>query len=173
MSHSPPYPLTPPFCTKPPPYPLNPLLYTESPPYPLSPPLYTKTLPYPFKPSVLYQNASVPSKPSVLYQNASVPSKTLRVLPNRLCVIQLVEEGRVKVHDLATQRRMRPEIADLIRPAVYPNLKDAPRVESYPSVKGMRRNLFFWDHTVKEDESGTIASSKTNRWVMDGWAHAR
>eukprot|EP00904_Undaria_pinnatifida_P008335 jgi/Undpi1/4631/HiC_scaffold_18.g07985.m1 len=76
---------------------------------------------------------------------------------------RLVEEGRVKVHDLATQRRMRPEIADLIRPAVYPNLKDAPRVESYPSVKGMRRNLFFWDHAVKEDESGTIASSKTNR----------
>lgn len=72
-------------------------------------------------------------------------------------------EDRVKVHDLATQRRMRPEIADLIRPAVYPNLRDAPHVEGYPPVKGMRRNLFFWDHAVKEDESGAVASSKTNR----------
>lgn len=79
-------------------------------------------------------------------------------------MMQLVEEGRVKVHDLATQRRMRPEIADLIRPAVYPNLRDAPHVKGYPSVKGMRRNLFFWDHAVKEDEAGAVASSKTNRW---------
>ncbi|CAM9107878.1 unnamed protein product, partial [Hapterophycus canaliculatus] len=76
---------------------------------------------------------------------------------------RLVEERRVPVHDLATQRRMRPEIADLIRPAVYPNLKDAPHVLRYPSVKGMRRNLFFWDHAIPEDSSGTVASSKTNR----------
>ncbi|CAM9550665.1 unnamed protein product [Scytosiphon promiscuus] len=76
---------------------------------------------------------------------------------------RLVEERRVPVHDLATQRRMRPEIADLIRPAVYPNLKDAPHVLRYPSVKGMRQNLFFWDHAVPEDSSGTVASSKTNR----------
>ena len=75
-----------------------------------------------------------------------------------------MEEGRVKVHDLATQRRMRPEIADLIRPAVYPNLGDAPHVEAYPSVKGMRRNLFFWDHAVMEDTCGAVASSKTNRY---------
>ncbi|CAM9213606.1 unnamed protein product [Ectocarpus sp. 6 AP-2014] len=76
---------------------------------------------------------------------------------------RLVEERRVPVHDLATQRRMRPEIADLIRPAVYPNLKDARQVQKYPPVKGMRRNLFFWDHAVPEDKSGTVASSKTNR----------
>lgn len=70
------------------------------------------------------------------------------------------------VFDLATQRRMRPDIADLIRPAVYPNLQDAPQVESYPSVKGMLHNLFFWDHAMMEDASGTIASSKTNRCVL-------
>ncbi|CAN0349445.1 unnamed protein product, partial [Scytosiphon promiscuus] len=46
---------------------------------------------------------------------------------------------------------------------VYPNLKDAPHVLQYPSVKGMRRNLFFWDHAVPEDSSGTVISSKTNR----------
>lgn len=78
--------------------------------------------------------------------------------------VQLVEERRVPINDLATQRRMRPEIADLIRPAVYPNLKDAPQVQKYPPVKGMRRNLFFWDHAVPEDMSGTVASSKTNRY---------
>lgn len=75
-----------------------------------------------------------------------------------------MEEERVKVHDLATQRRMRPEIADLIRPAVYPNLQDAPHVEEYPPVKGMRPNLFFWDHAVMEDDCGAVASSKTNRY---------
>lgn len=79
-----------------------------------------------------------------------------------------MEERRVRVHDLMTQRRMRPDIADLIRPAVYPNLKDAAHVLGYPSVKGMRRNLFFWDHAVPEDKSGTVASSKTNRFCLRG-----
>lgn len=69
------------------------------------------------------------------------------------------------VHDLATQRRMHPDIADLIRPAVYPNLQDAAHVKTYPAVKGMRRHLFFWDHAVAEDKSGTVTSSKTNRYM--------
>ena len=71
--------------------------------------------------------------------------------------------------DLATQRRMRPDIADLIRPSVYPNLKDAPHVKAYPAVKGMRRPLFFMDHAVMEDKSGTVASSKTNRCGLHSW----
>lgn len=80
------------------------------------------------------------------------------------CFVQLVEKGRVPVFDLATQRRMHPDIADLIRPAVYPNLMDAAHVKEYPSVRGMRRHLFFWDHAIKEDKSGTLEGSKTNRY---------
>ncbi|CAM9147741.1 unnamed protein product [Discosporangium mesarthrocarpum] len=77
---------------------------------------------------------------------------------------RLVHEGRVPVQTLSTQRRMRPCIADLIRPAVYPNLADAPTVLEYPNVKGMRDNLFFLDHNVLEDDvTDSVINSKTNR----------
>lgn len=69
------------------------------------------------------------------------------------------------VFDLTTQRRMRPDIADLIRPAIYPDLRDASGVQNYPAVRGMKHNLFFWDHTMMEDESDSVVSSKTNTCV--------
>lgn len=52
---------------------------------------------------------------------------------------------------LSTQWRMRPEIADLIRrTGIYPRLLDAPKVNTYPDVPGMGRNLFFWTATDPE-----------------------
>ena len=39
---------------------------------------------------------------------------------------------------LSTQRRMRPEIANLIRIPLYPNLLDAEEVKHYPDVKGIQ-----------------------------------
>lgn len=38
----------------------------------------------------------------------------------------------------------------LIRAPLYPQLKDHPAVTAYPHVKGMTKDLFFWDHDVKE-----------------------
>lgn len=53
---------------------------------------------------------------------------------------------------LDTQYRMRPDIANLIRPSIYAQLKDSESVQSYPNVGGMAKNLFFVDHN--EPESG-------------------
>lgn len=56
------------------------------------------------------------------------------------------------VHQLLTQRRMRPAIADLIRDTVYPSLADAPCVRDYPDeVRGMGACVYFWEHDVAED----------------------
>ncbi|KAI8074522.1 hypothetical protein BC940DRAFT_288446 [Gongronella butleri] len=52
---------------------------------------------------------------------------------------------------LLTQRRMRPEISNLIRSTLYPDLEDGELVESYPPVGGMGSNLFFYDHVHPED----------------------
>lgn len=58
---------------------------------------------------------------------------------------------------LKEQYRMRPEIANLIRPVIYKELFDAECVKQYPDVIGMAKNLYFIDHN--EPESGV--SKKT------------
>ena len=52
---------------------------------------------------------------------------------------------------LSIQYRMRPEISRLITPAIYPELFDHESVKKYPSVKGMKNNVFFLMHNNKEE----------------------
>ena len=63
---------------------------------------------------------------------------------------RLVKTGRVPSSPLATQRRMRPEICDLVR-HLYPYLVDGKQVLKYPDVSGMATNVFFMDHRNPED----------------------
>ncbi|RUS32759.1 P-loop containing nucleoside triphosphate hydrolase protein [Jimgerdemannia flammicorona] len=52
---------------------------------------------------------------------------------------------------LTTQRRMRPEIANLIRNTLYPDLVDGGSALTHPPVGGMKKNLYFMDHNHPED----------------------
>jgi len=54
---------------------------------------------------------------------------------------------------LTVQRRMRPDIADLVRLPLYPELLDHACVQHYPRVSGMYHNLFWFHHTHPEDGS--------------------
>ncbi|KOB70545.1 Uncharacterized protein OBRU01_14931 [Operophtera brumata] len=54
---------------------------------------------------------------------------------------------------LSVQHRMRPEIAALICPHIYPELENHPSVYDFPDVKGMTKNLYFYSHEFKEEES--------------------
>lgn len=69
---------------------------------------------------------------------------------------------------LETQRRMHPDISQLIRPALYPNLKDAPTVMGYPEVVGMQERLFWLDHRVMEDgkDGSAQSTSRTNTYEV-------
>ena len=72
---------------------------------------------------------------------------------------------------LETQRRMHPSISRLIRKTLYPMLKDAPTVEGYPEVTGMRKRLYWLDHThfeVGKDESSTTSYSNDFEIEMVG-----
>ncbi|CAG2066911.1 unnamed protein product, partial [Timema podura] len=51
---------------------------------------------------------------------------------------------------LQTQHRMRPEIAELITPTIYPGLMNHSSVETYPNVKGMLKNVYFVKHNKPE-----------------------
>lgn len=45
---------------------------------------------------------------------------------------------------LTTQRRMRPEISNLIRVPIYPALMDSEAVMNYPDVRGMSHNCYWF-----------------------------
>lgn len=57
---------------------------------------------------------------------------------------------RVPFESLATQRRMHPSISQLVRKTLYPDLNDDPSVRDYPTISGVRRRLFWLDHTEEE-----------------------
>ncbi|GJP63062.1 hypothetical protein CLOP_g20137 [Closterium sp. NIES-67] len=54
-----------------------------------------------------------------------------------------------------------PEIADLIRSTIYPDLRDHPFVEGYPDVRGMASNLHFWDHESPESGGDDLSEGKS------------
>ncbi|XP_049773523.1 NFX1-type zinc finger-containing protein 1-like [Schistocerca cancellata] len=61
---------------------------------------------------------------------------------------------------LEVQHRMRPEIANLITPTIYPTLKSAPSVYQYEKVKGVTKNLFFINHRFHEEEVSETVSRR-------------
>jgi hypothetical protein len=70
------------------------------------------------------------------------------------------------VLSLTEQRRMRPEICDLIRLSTYPSLKDHPSVRNRDNIRGISNNIVFIDHNNAEGaDSNTVilgTSSKIN-----------
>ena len=72
------------------------------------------------------------------------------------------------ITQLNVQRRMRPEISQLIR-SVYPNLEDDESVANLPNVVGMQDNLFWLDHQCDEDskDDGSRVKSHSNQWEVD------
>ncbi|KAK6530408.1 hypothetical protein TWF694_003763 [Orbilia ellipsospora] len=58
------------------------------------------------------------------------------------------------IASLNTQRRMHPSIADLIRLKTYPSLLD--KVPDYPRVPGMKKRLFWMNHTHPDSKGDAI-----------------
>lgn len=52
---------------------------------------------------------------------------------------------------LNIQHRMRPEIAALISPHIYPELENHPSVENFPEVPGIEKSVFFFTHEYREE----------------------
>ncbi|KAK4446569.1 hypothetical protein QBC34DRAFT_149242 [Podospora aff. communis PSN243] len=79
-------------------------------------------------------------------------------------------ESGIPLSILETQRRMHPSIAELIRPTLYPSLKDDSRVSEYPEVTGMKRRLFWFHHEVPETgaaDHDPLNTSHTNQFEVE------
>ncbi|XP_017775169.1 PREDICTED: NFX1-type zinc finger-containing protein 1 [Nicrophorus vespilloides] len=69
-------------------------------------------------------------------------------------------KNNVPFQCMNVQYRMRPEIASLICPLIYPDLQNSAKVERYPEVVGVAKSVFFLSHNHLERKS--IDSSKEN-----------
>ncbi len=67
---------------------------------------------------------------------------------------------------MGVQHRMRPEIARLIVPSIYPTLENHSSVLEYPGVRGMSSNVFFLAHTEQEVEDNE-GKSHLNPYEVD------
>lgn len=76
---------------------------------------------------------------------------------------RLIKNG-VDASVLGVQHRMRTDVAKLIVPAIYPNLKNHPSVLNYSNVPGMAENVFFLAHAEREkgDKSDQESRSHLN-----------
>uniref|UniRef100_A0A182X8L0 AAA domain-containing protein n=1 Tax=Anopheles quadriannulatus TaxID=34691 RepID=A0A182X8L0_ANOQN len=82
------------------------------------------------------------------------PTTSTYVLSSRyrmdLSLFERMINNRFSVATMTVQHRMRPEMADLLRPLIYPVLDDAETVATRPNVAGMMRNMFFLTHNYPE-----------------------
>ncbi|KAJ4436029.1 hypothetical protein ANN_18655 [Periplaneta americana] len=61
---------------------------------------------------------------------------------------------------LKVQHRMRPEIAQLITPTIYPELENHSSVTEFESIHGVLKSVFFITHEHPEDQSLMLAGSE-------------
>ncbi|KAE8749845.1 hypothetical protein FOCC_FOCC003313 [Frankliniella occidentalis] len=73
---------------------------------------------------------------------------------------RLVNNG-VHCVTLNTQHRMRPEVARLICPNIYPKLLNHESVNYFPSIRGITKDVFFLDHKNLEEEPTFLRDSNS------------
>lgn len=78
---------------------------------------------------------------------------------------RLIENGLPHV-TLGVQRRMRPEVSNLIMD-IYPNLKDHQSTLNREQIKGVSKDVFCFNHSEMEDSSAEDGHSKKNSFEAE------
>lgn len=73
---------------------------------------------------------------------------------------RMIRNG-IHARTLTTQRRMSRNFVSLIVPTIYEKLDSHTCVGSYPDVRGVKDNLYFFEHDIFEDSEG----------MEDSWSH--
>ncbi|XP_058066362.1 NFX1-type zinc finger-containing protein 1 [Anopheles bellator] len=84
-----------------------------------------------------------------------------------LSLFERMINNQFSVATMTVQHRMRPEIANLLRPTIYRVLEDAKPVTLYPSIMGMRHSLYFLTHTFPEAGARSEATAKSSEKVAE------
>ncbi|KAI0769450.1 P-loop containing nucleoside triphosphate hydrolase protein [Trametes elegans] len=84
-----------------------------------------------------------------------------------MSLMERLSSTGLRMSQLTVQRRMRPEIADLVRMTLYPKLEDHKLVKNYAHVQGMAKDVFFFTHDHKENGGEDDFVSKYNQFEVD------
>ncbi|KAF7315432.1 hypothetical protein MIND_00058100 [Mycena indigotica] len=84
-----------------------------------------------------------------------------------MSLMERLSSNNLAMSQINVQRRMRPEISSLIRNTLYPSLEDHSLVKSYPPVRGFAKNVFFFNHSHRENDGGEESSSKYNTFEVE------
>ncbi|OCH91424.1 P-loop containing nucleoside triphosphate hydrolase protein [Obba rivulosa] len=84
-----------------------------------------------------------------------------------MSLMERLATSGLPMSQINVQRRMRPAIADLVRTTLYPNLEDHDLVKNYPPVRGLTKNIFFFNHNHKENGGEDDSLSKFNKFEVD------
>lgn len=69
-----------------------------------------------------------------------------------ISLFERMVNNNIPSYILAEQHRMRPEIAGLVAPIIYPYLRNHPSVENRPHIKGVDKDVFCITHKVQENK---------------------
>ncbi|KAJ7217780.1 hypothetical protein GGX14DRAFT_438313 [Mycena pura] len=83
-----------------------------------------------------------------------------------MSLMERLASNKLAMSQINVQRRMRPDISTLIRKALYPALQDHDLVKKYPNVRGFSKNVFFLDHSHRENDGEEESSSKYNTFEV-------
>ncbi|KAI5476602.1 hypothetical protein MNV49_007489 [Pseudohyphozyma bogoriensis] len=103
-------------------------------------------------------------RPQVSCYELSIDSKTGKTFRLDESLFEPLFNAGVPFSMLQTQRRMRPEIANLVRNTLYPKLLDHDTVTSFPDVRGISKNVLFFNHQQEEDRQAGDSTSRTNTY---------
>ena len=69
-----------------------------------------------------------------------------------ISLFERMVKNRMQCEVLKVQHRMRPEVAELIVPSIYPELTNHSSVLQYETIRGMLKSVFFITHNHPEEE---------------------
>jgi len=69
-----------------------------------------------------------------------------------ISLFERMVNNEVPFYTLGEQHRMRPEIASLITPSIYNELKNHISVNNREHIRGVTKDVFFLNHNVYEKE---------------------
>ncbi|GFS28363.1 NFX1-type zinc finger-containing protein 1 [Trichonephila inaurata madagascariensis] len=95
------------------------------------------------------------------------PSPAVYALANKydlnVSLFERMVKNGMECYRLGIQHRMRPDIAALLVPHIYENLKNHESVMKYENIKGISKNVFFVSHHYNELQEFD-SKSKVNQY---------
>ncbi|TRM69481.1 hypothetical protein BD626DRAFT_12882 [Schizophyllum amplum] len=83
-----------------------------------------------------------------------------------MSMMERLAKAGFPMSQITVQRRMRPQVSNLVRHRLYPALIDHDCVKNYDNVHGMAKNVFFLTHENPENGGSEEGASKYNAYEV-------